>query len=115
MIIIYSTKKFHGLVSAKLSLKAKLQPRCKDGCGRFAKPAPVPKVNAIENNPLVEFDYPQSDAAWLLKYRLVRLISANPTYITGLERVGDKWKYKKFLAPKAKAFRILSFNLQSMA
>ena len=111
MIIIYSTKKFHSLVNAKLSLKAIHQPRRKDG--QFAKP--VPKVNAIEKNPLVTFDYPRSDSPWEIKPRLVRLISVSSTHITGLERVGDKWKYKKFLAPKAKAFRILSFNLQSMA
>lgn len=115
MIIIYSTKKFHSLVNAKLSIKAKLQPRCKDGCGRFAKPAPAPKINAIEKNPLVTFDYPRSDSPWEIKPRLVRLISVSSTHITGLERVGDKWKYKKFLAPKAKAFKILSFNPQAMA
>lgn len=115
MIIIYSTEKFHSLVNAKLSIKAKLQPRCKDGCGRFAKPATAPKINAIEKNPLVAFGYPRSDSPWEFKARLVRLISVNATHITGLERVGDKWKYKKFLVPKAKDLSILSFNPQAMA
>jgi len=111
MIIVYSTKNFHSLVNAKLSLKARHQTRRKDG--QFAKPSP--KANAIEKNPLVVFDYPRSEAPWEIKPRLVRLISVSSTHITGMERVGDKWKYKKFLAPKAKAFKILSFNPQAMA
>ena len=138
MIIVYSTKAFDKLVkgksknkiksqlaaavatvegkhklstTTKLSLKAKAQPRRKDG--RFAKP--LPKLQSVENNPLVRFDYPNSNAPETIKPRLVRLISVNLTYITGLEHVGNDWKYKKFLADKAKAFKVLSFNPQAMS
>ena len=98
-------------VRDKMSLKAKQQPRRKDG--RFLKP--LPKAKDIEQNPLVAFDYAPKRVPWAIKPRLVRLISATPTHITGLEKVGDSWKYKKFLTAKAKAFRILSFNPQAMS
>jgi hypothetical protein len=138
MIIVYSTKAFDKLVKSKLknnlqsqldaavatvegkhklstcvklSLKAKRQPRRKDG--RFAKPLPKPAT--VENNPLVAFDYPRSDAPWIIKPRIVRLISATPTHITGLESQPSGWKYKKFLATKAKSFKIMSFNPQAMS
>jgi hypothetical protein len=117
MIIVYSTKQFDRLVKSKsknklqLSLKAKLQPRRKDG--RFATPAPKPA--ALEKNPLVAFDYPRSDAPWISKTRIVRLISTTATHITGLEQVGDSWKFKKFLKPKAKSMQVLSFNPGAMS
>lgn len=140
MIIVYSTKAFDKLVKSKsktkiqrqmeeldsrltakairnvnvrerMRIKAKRQPRRKDG--RFAKPLPKPAT--VENNPLVAFDYPRSDAPWIVKPRIVRLISTTATHITGLEQVGQGWKYKKFLKPKAKSFQILSFNPQAMA
>ena len=106
-IIVYSSAKFHGLVNAKLSLKAKRQPRRKDG--RFAKPA------SVENNLMVQFFYPMSNEPLTSKLRQVRLISSTATHFTGMERVGDKWKFKKYLARKARGFRIVSFNPQSMS
>jgi hypothetical protein len=110
-IIVYSSAKFHGLVNAKLSLKAKRQPRRKDG--RFAKPLPKPAT--VENNLMVQFFYPMSNEPLTSKLRQVRLISSTATHFTGMERVGDKWKFKKYLAPKARGFRIVSFNPQSMS
>ena len=95
----------------KLRAKALAQPRRLDG--RFAKPAPKPQ--SVENNPLVAFDYPRSDAPWISKSRVVRLISATPTHITGLESLPSGWKFKKFLTTKAKSFKIMSFNPQAMS
>jgi len=141
MIIVYSTKAFDKLVKSKsktkiqrqmeeldsrltakairnvnvrerMRIKAKRQPRRKDG--RFAKPLPN-LTTVAKTNPLVAFDYPRSDAPWIIKPRIVRLISTTATHITGLEQVGQGWKYKKFLKPKAKSFQILSFNPQAMA
>ena len=98
-IIVYSSAKFHGLVNAKLSLKAK----------------PLPKPATVENNLMVQFFYPMSNEPLTSKLRQVRLISSTATHFTGMERVGDKWKFKKYLAPKARGFRIVSFNPQSMS
>ena len=98
-------------VKAKLSVKAKRQPRRLDG--KFAKPLPKPAT--VENNPLVTFFYPMSHEPWNSKSRVVRLISANPTHITGLESTGNGWKYKKFLATKAKEMKVMSFNPKAMS
>ena len=95
----------------KLRIKALKQPRLLDG--KFAKPLPKPAT--VENNPLVTFFYPMSHEPWNSKSRVVRLISANPTHITGLESTGNGWKYKKFLAPKATEFKVLSFNPKAMS
>jgi len=136
MIYVYTTKAFNALAKSKLQrqmdkldarldakakrnvavrvkmkLKAKNQARCKDG--RFSKP--LLKLSSVENNPLVTFEYPRSDAPGEIQPRLVRLISVTSTHITGLERVNDQWKYKKFLVPKTRGLRILSFNAQAMS
>lgn len=96
----------------KLSLKSKRQKRCKDG--RFAKP--LPKAKDVEKNPLVTFWYPASNNPGFSRGRTVRLISASPAYLIGLELQGDgSWKYKKFLQHKAKDFGMVSFNLKAMS
>jgi hypothetical protein len=105
MIVIYTVSKF------SQSLKAKLQKR--DRKGRFAKP--LPKPSDVENNPLATFSYPMSEQPWNSRKRLVRLIAANPKYITGLEHRDSKWKYKKFLQAKATNFQIVSFNPSSVS
>ena len=109
MIFVYSTKalspkaveKLVGvktLLHTKNSIKARNQPRHKDG--RFAKPLPKPAT--VKNNPLVEFFYPMSDNPFMDKSRTVRLISANSTHFTGLEQQDNwKWQYKKFLRSRA--------------
>lgn len=111
-IVVYSTKQFSRLINAKLSVKAKLQPRRKDG--RFAKP--LPKPSGVEKNPLVRFFYQKTPTDG--KLHLVRLISSTDTHFTGLDLVdmnNDKWQYKKFLADKAKNLKIMSFNPQAMS
>jgi hypothetical protein len=103
--VISSTKQF------SQSIKAKLQKR--DRKGRFAKPLPKPRD--VEQNPLATFLYPMSDQPWNSRKRLVRVISANPKHITGLEHFEGKWQYKKFLQAKATNFQVVSFNPSSMA
>ena len=76
---------------------------------------PTPKPAAIEKNPLVTFDYPKSDAPWQIWQRCVRLISADATHYTGLEQTSKGWKYKKFLASKARHFKVVSFNSMAMS
>jgi len=113
MIIVYASSK--GLtpkLRAKLnSFKAQTQPRRKDG--RFAKS--LPKPSDVEKNPLVHFTYPSSETPWHMPERTVRLISVTDKYITGLERNGKGWKYKKFLKGKARQLNIVSFNPASMS
>ena len=106
MLVIYTIAKF------SQSVKAKLQKR--DRKGRFAKP--LPKPSAVENNPLVQFDYPNSQNYGIPSTRTVRLISSTQTHFTGLEKLETgKWKFKKFLQPKARQFKVLSFNPASMS
>ena len=95
------------------SLKAKAQPRRKDG--RFSKP--IPKPSQVENNPLVMFTYHKDETSYG-KLHTVRLISANGNYYTGLDLVdmnANKWQYKKFIAAKAKNFQVMSFNEKAMS
>ena len=106
MLVIYTIAQF------SQSLKAKLQKR--DRKGRFAKP--MPKPSAVEKNPMATFYYPMSDQPWNSRLRTVRVISATPTHLTGLERLkSGKWQYKKFLQAKASGFKVASFNPKSMA
>jgi len=86
--------------------------------GAKAKTVKVPAkadstVPAIENNPLVSFRYPKSDASWDIPLRVIRLISATPKYFLGLD-TGDKNRFKKFLRCKATRFELLEFNPNSM-
>ena len=107
MIIVYTLKAF------SRSIQAKLQKR--DRKGRFSKRLPTAKQ--IEKNPLATFFYPMSDQPWNSRKRTVRVISATPRYITGLEFQPEtsKWKFKKFLQDKATQFRVASFNPTSMS
>ena len=68
----------------------------------------------IENNPLVQFEYPKSDMPWVRETRQVRLIGANARYFVGLE-VSDKNRFKKFLRNRASGFQFLSFNQDAIA
>src|ERR1044071_6168628 len=74
---------------------------------------------AIEKNPLVTFFYPQSATPWNSSLRQVRLISATPTHLIGLEVLKvngrTKYHYKKFCQPKVTSFKIQEFNPQSMS
>ena len=57
-----------------------------------------------------------SSQPWNSRQRTVRLISSTATHFTGLEKQDNgKWKYKKFLQPKAQQFKVLSFNPASMS
>jgi hypothetical protein len=107
MIIIYTIKSF------SRSVRAKLQKRNRNG--QFAKRLPTAKQ--VEKNPLATFFYPMSDQPWNSRKRTVRVISATPRYITGLEFQPEtsKWKFKKFLQQKATQFRVASFNPSSMS
>ena len=112
MIIVYASNGLTPKLRAKMnSLKAQIQPRRKDG--RFAKPLPKPAT--VENNPLVTFSYPKSDEPWNFRQRTVRLISSNGVHFTGLEKTEQGWKFKKFLARKARQFTVASFNPKSMS
>ena len=85
----------------KAILKAKRQPRRKDG--KFAD---------IQSNPLVSFLYPMSDGNLL--HRTVRLISATHLHFTGLElQPGGLWKYKKYLLAKAKEITVMTIEKMS--
>ena len=107
MLIIYTLKSF------SRSIRAKLQKR--DRHGRFAKRLPTAKQ--VAKNPLATFFYPMSDQPWNSRKRTVRVISATPKYITGLEFQPEtsKWKFKKFLQEKAHSFQVVSFNPSSMS
>lgn len=109
MLVIYTISKF------SQSIKAKLQKR--DRKGRFAKP--LPKAKDVAKNPLVTFYYPMSSQPWNSKLRQVRLISATPTHITGLEITSEggkqNYRYKKFLQPKVSEFKVQEFNPASMS
>lgn len=67
--------------------------------------------------PLATFFYPMSTQPWNSRKRTVRLISATPTHIVGLEFQPEtsKWKFKKFLQEKATSFKVASFNPTSMS
>ena len=106
MIIVYTLRSF------SRSVRAKLQKRNRNG--RFAKQLPTAKQ--VEKNPLATFNYPMSDQPWNSRQRYVRVISATPTHITGLERLDNgHWKFKKFLQAKAHDFRMQEFNPASMS
>ena len=107
MITVYTIKAF------SRSIRAKLQKR--DRKGRFSKRLPTAKQ--VEKNPLATFFYPMSDQPRNSRKRTVRVISATPRYITGLEFQPEtsKWKFKKFLQQKATEFRMASFNPASMS
>jgi hypothetical protein len=105
MITVYTIKAF------SRSIRAKLQKR--DRKGRFSKRLPTAKQ--VEKNPLATFLYPMSDQPWNSRLRYVRVISATPTHITGLERTNGKWQFKKFLQAKAHDFRMPEFNPASMS
>ena len=107
MIVIYTIRSFNK------SIQAKLQKRNRKG--QFAKRLPTAKQ--VEKNPLATFFYPMSDQPWNSRQRTVRVISATPRYITGLEFQPEtsKWKFKKFLQQKATEFRMSSFNPASMS
>jgi hypothetical protein len=105
MITVYTIKAF------SRSIRAKLQKR--DRKGRFSKRLPTAKQ--VEKNPLATFLYPMSDQPWNSRLRYVRVISATPTHITGLERTNGKWQFKKFLQAKASDFRMQEFNPASMS
>ena len=107
MIIVYTIRAF------SKSIQAKLQKR--DRRGRFAKRLPTAKQ--VAKNPLATFFYPMSDQPWNSRKRTVRLISATPTHIVGLEFQPEtsKWKFKKFLQDKATHFKVASFNPASMS
>jgi len=74
---------------------------------------------AIEKNPLVSFFYPLSSNPGNVKLRQVRLISANPKHLVGLEIVkGEgrtKYHYKKFSQPKVCDLKLEEFNPKSMS
>ena len=107
MLIIYTVHSFSRSIQAKLQKRNRL--------GQFAKRLPTAKQ--IEKNPLATFFYPMSDQPWNSRKRIVRLISATPKHITGLEfqPQTSKWKFKKFLQEKAHSFQIASFNPTSMS
>lgn len=99
-----------------LSLKPK-QPR-DAATGRFLSPNPQPvkpKTPAIEKNPLAWFNYPMSDQPWNSRRRVVRVISADSEYLTGLELVsGDRWQFKKYRQSKITNMA-MEFNPGSMS
>ena len=107
MIVIYTLRSFSRSVRAKLQKRNRL--------GQFAKRLPTAKQ--VEKNPLATFFYPMSDQPWNSRKRTVRVISATPKYITGLEVQPEtsKWKFKKFLQEKATSFKVASFNPTSMS
>lgn len=112
MIIVYASNGLTPKSRAKMnSLKAQIQPRRKDG--RFAKS--LPKPADVEKNPLVKFFYPVRRQPWNSMKRTVRLISSNGVHFTGLEKTEQGWKFKKFLARKARKFTVASFNPKSMS
>lgn len=71
------------------------------------------RVAAVEKNPLVTFNYPIGKEPWNQKTRTVRVISATPKYIVGLE-VTDKNRFKKFLASKASSLKLTEYSTGSM-
>lgn len=107
MITIYSLK----VKKFSRSIRAKLQKR--DRKGRFSRQLPTAKQ--VEKNPLATFFYPMSSDPGYSRMRYVRVISATPTHITGLERSGGKWQFKKFLQAKATEFKMQEFNPKSMS
>jgi len=59
-------------------------------------PAPKPtRKGWVEENPLVEFSYPSSKHNGTLTFRKVRVITAGPDYIQGLD-TKDNNRFKKF-------------------
>lgn len=84
--------------------------------GPMPAPPKTPKrKHPVENNPLVEFYYPNSKGYGNI-YRLVRVISADRHYIWGLD-TGDKNRIKKFSRSRItqwKSVPIDSFNPEAM-
>lgn len=107
MLVIYTIHSFSKSVRARLQKRNRL--------GQFAKRLPTAKQ--VEKNPLATFFYPMSTQPWNSRKRTVRLISATPKYIVGLEFQPEtsKWKFKKFLQDKATNFKVASFNPTSMS
>ena len=73
---------------------------------------------AIERSPLVTFDYPSSITGELV-FRVVSLISATGSYITGLERTvkneHPRYQFKKFCQSRIRQFKVVSFNPAAMS
>ena len=96
------------------SFKARHQKRNRDG--RFAKT--LLTARQVEKNPLVRFYYPSSKTG-VNTWRTVRLISATPYYMVGLEVIREdnklRYQYKKFCSPKVGDFSLLEFNPKGMS
>jgi len=70
------------------------------------------KVNPVEKNPLVKFQYPRKDYGY--GYREVRLISANGKYLVGLD-INDKNRFKKFRRDRIPDdIQLLEFNPKAL-
>lgn len=105
MLVIYTLKSFNR------SIQAKLQKR--DRKGRFAKP--LPKPSDVENNPLVSFFYDEFPSVEQSSaHRAPHFQHSDPFHWLEKQENG-KWKYKKFLQPKAQQFKVLAFNPSSMS
>ena len=66
-----------------------------DGEWLNVEKGPAPKKGWVEENPLVEFDYPSSKHNGMITPRKVRVITADANYIQGLDTL-DKNRFKKF-------------------
>ena len=108
MIVIYTLRSFSRSDRAKLQKRNRL--------GQFAKRLPTAKQ--VEKNPIVKVWYPSSQDG-LLHPRDVRLISATPQYVVGLEitKNQDKthYQYKKFSQSRIQHFLMKEFNPKSMS
>ena len=94
--------------------------RRKAGISAAKRATAKSKKAAIQKNPLVEFDYPSSKSpVGERTHRFVRLISATPRYITGLEIIpteaGQTYHFKKFTKEKMRHVQVLEFNPGSMS
>lgn len=109
MIVVYTLSRLNK------SVRAKLQKRNRHG--KFVKNKPTATVHSVEKNPLVTFMYPHNGETHTFPLeRTVRLISSNSTHFTGLERqTNGKWKFKKYLKPKATRFTVAEFRPESMS
>jgi hypothetical protein len=72
-----------------------------------------PKVNPIEQNPLVCFFY-YSSALGYDTHRVVRVISANEFYLIGLQ-VNDKNRFKRFRRDRISGLKLEEFAPASMS